>query len=65
MQVMRHPVRRIRNTVTYLSVALLGTQEERAICGCGSCGTAPAAAPSYDAEIRNWPSATIMAAPAT
>jgi uncharacterized protein (DUF2236 family) len=30
-QVMRHPVRRIRNTVTYLSVALLGTPEERAI----------------------------------
>jgi uncharacterized protein (DUF2236 family) len=30
-QVMRHPVRRIRTTVTYLSVALLGTPEERAI----------------------------------
>jgi len=28
-QVMRHPVRRVRNTVTYLSVAFLGTAEER------------------------------------
>jgi uncharacterized protein (DUF2236 family) len=28
-QVMRHPVRRIRNTVTYLSVAFLGTPDER------------------------------------
>lgn len=28
-QVMRHPLRRIRTTVTYLSVALLGTAEER------------------------------------
>jgi len=28
-QVMRHPLRRIRSTVTYLSVALLGTAEER------------------------------------
>jgi uncharacterized protein (DUF2236 family) len=30
-QVMRHPLRRIRNTVTYLSVAFMGTSEERAI----------------------------------
>ncbi len=30
-QVMRHPLRRIRNTVTYLSVAFMGTPEERAI----------------------------------
>ncbi len=29
-QVMRHPLRRVRNTITYLSVALLGTSEERA-----------------------------------
>jgi uncharacterized protein (DUF2236 family) len=28
-QMMRHPVRRIRTTVTYLSVAFLGTAEER------------------------------------
>ena len=28
-QVMRHPLRRIRTTVTFLSVALLGTAEER------------------------------------
>ena len=28
-QVMRHPVRRLRTTVTYLSVAFLGTAEER------------------------------------
>jgi uncharacterized protein (DUF2236 family) len=28
-QVMRHPIRRIRTTVTYLSVAFLGTAEER------------------------------------
>ncbi len=31
-QMTRHPVRRIRNTVTYLSVAFLGTEEERAYC---------------------------------
>ena len=29
-QVMRHPFRRVRNTITYLSVALLGTDTERA-----------------------------------
>lgn len=28
-QVMRHPLRRLRTTITYLSVALLGTAEER------------------------------------
>ena len=118
-QVMRHPVRRIRTTLTYLSVALLGTPEERAVCrrqvnrshasvrsAAGSpvsysafdprlqlwvaaclyrgvtdvhallhgpvddatAGTAPSAAPRYDAAarvIRYRPSATIMAAPAT
>lgn len=31
-QLMRHPLRRIRTTVTYLSVALLGTAEERSYC---------------------------------
>ena len=31
-QVMRHPVRRIRTTVTYLSVAFGGTAEERGYC---------------------------------
>ena len=31
-QVMRHPFRRVRNTVTYLSVAFMGTAEERAFC---------------------------------
>jgi uncharacterized protein (DUF2236 family) len=29
-QVMRHPFRRIRNTITYVSVALMGTDKERA-----------------------------------
>jgi uncharacterized protein (DUF2236 family) len=29
-QVMRHPFRRVRNTITYLSVALMGTDTERA-----------------------------------
>jgi len=29
-QVMRHPLRRVRNTVSYLSVALMGTDAERA-----------------------------------
>src|SRR3954453_2099683 len=29
-QVMRHPVKRFRTTFTYLAVALLGTDEERA-----------------------------------
>jgi uncharacterized protein (DUF2236 family) len=27
---MRHPFRRVRNTITYLSVALIGTDTERA-----------------------------------
>jgi uncharacterized protein (DUF2236 family) len=31
-RVMRHPVRRIKTTVTYLSVAFLGTAEERGYC---------------------------------
>jgi uncharacterized protein (DUF2236 family) len=31
-QVMRHPLRRLRSTVTYLSVAFLGTADERAFC---------------------------------
>jgi uncharacterized protein (DUF2236 family) len=29
-QVMRHPFRRVRNTITYLSVALMGSETERA-----------------------------------
>jgi uncharacterized protein (DUF2236 family) len=28
-QMMRHPFRRFRNTITYVSVALMGTAEER------------------------------------
>lgn len=31
-QMMRHPLRRLRGTLTYLSVAFLGTAEERAFC---------------------------------
>jgi uncharacterized protein (DUF2236 family) len=31
-EVMRHPVSRIRKIVTYLSVALLGTDGERSAC---------------------------------
>lgn len=31
-QMMRHPLWRLRSTVTYLSVAFLGTAEERAFC---------------------------------
>ena len=29
-QAMRHPFRRLRNTITYMSVAVMGTEEERA-----------------------------------
>jgi uncharacterized protein (DUF2236 family) len=31
-QMMRHPLRRTRNTITYLSVAFMGTAEERSFC---------------------------------
>lgn len=36
-QVMRHPVRRARTTVTYLSVAFLGTSEERGYFPFNAC----------------------------
>lgn len=67
-QVMRHPVRRIRNTVTYLSVALLGTQEERAICrrqvnrshaSVRSTAGSPVSYSAFDPRLQLWVAACL------
>jgi uncharacterized protein (DUF2236 family) len=67
-QVMRHPVRRIRNTVTYLSVALLGTPEERAICrrrvnrahaSVHSAAGSPVSYSAFDPRLQLWVAACL------
>ena len=67
-QVMRHPLRRLRRTVTYLSVALLGTADERAFyrrqvnrshaqvrSGAGS----PVRYSAFDPELQLWVAACL------
>lgn len=67
-QVMRHPVRRIRNTVTYLSVALLGTPDERAIyrrqvnrshARVRSAAGSPVSYSAFDPRLQLWVAACL------
>jgi uncharacterized protein (DUF2236 family) len=67
-RVMRHPVRRIRHTVTYLSVALLGTPEERAIyrrqvnrshASVRSAPGGPVSYSAFDPKLQLWVAACL------
>ncbi len=67
-QVLRYPLRRIRSTVTYLSVALLGTEAERAICrrqvsrahaGVRSGPGSPVGYNAFDPELQLWVAACL------
>jgi uncharacterized protein (DUF2236 family) len=67
-QVMRHPVRRIRNTVTYLSVALMGTPEEHAIyrrrvnrshASVRSAAGSPVSYSAFDPRLQLWVAACL------
>lgn len=67
-QVTRHPLRRIRNTVTYLSVAFLGTEEERAYCRrqvnrshaqVRSAAGSPVSYDAFDPRLQLWVAACL------
>ncbi len=67
-QVTRHPVRRIRNTITYLSVALMGTAEERSILRrevnrshamVRSSADSPVRYSAFDPELQLWVAACL------
>jgi uncharacterized protein (DUF2236 family) len=67
-QVMRHPFRRIRKTVTYLSVAFMGTSEERQICrrevnrshaGVRSTAGSPVSYSAFDPRLQLWVAACL------
>lgn len=67
-QVTRHPLRRIRNTVTYLSVAILGTADERAYCRrrvsrshaqVRSAAGSPVGYNAFDPQLQLWVAACL------
>lgn len=67
-QVMRHPFRRIRNTVTYLSVAFMGTSEERKIyrrkvnrshASVRSAAGSPVSYNAFDPRLQLWVAACL------
>jgi uncharacterized protein (DUF2236 family) len=67
-QVMRHPFRRIRNTVTYLSVAFMGTSEERKIyrrkvnrshASVRSAADSPVSYNAFDPRLQLWVAACL------
>jgi uncharacterized protein (DUF2236 family) len=67
-QVMRHPFQRIRKTVTYLSVAFMGTSEERQICrrevnrshaGVRSTAGSPVSYSAFDPRLQLWVAACL------
>lgn len=67
-QVMRHPLRRFRNTVTYLSVAFLGTAEERRFyrrqvnrshAQVRSAATSPVRYNAFDPQLQLWVAACL------
>ena len=67
-QVMRHPVRRIRNTVTYLSVAFMGTAEDRTTyrrkvnrshAGVRSAARSPVSYNAFDPRLQLWVAACL------
>ena len=67
-QVMRHPLRRIRNTVTYLSVSFMGTPEERRIyrrqvnrshASVHSAAGSPVSYSAFDPGLQLWVAACL------
>ena len=67
-QVMRHPFRRIRKTIAYLSVAFMGTSEERQICrrevnrshvGVRSTAGSPVSYSAFDPRLQMWVAACL------
>jgi uncharacterized protein (DUF2236 family) len=67
-QVMRHPLRRLRTTMTYLSVAFLGTAEERAFCRrqvnrshahVRSAAGSPVRYSAFDPQLQLWVAACL------
>jgi uncharacterized protein (DUF2236 family) len=67
-QVMRHPLRRIRGTITYLSVAFLGTAEERAFyrrqvnrshAHVRSAADSPVRYNAFDPQLQLWVAACL------
>ena len=67
-QVMRYPIRRIRNNVTYLSVAFLGTAAERAVCRrqvgrahatVRSTASSPVSYSAFDPRLQLWVAACL------
>jgi uncharacterized protein (DUF2236 family) len=67
-QVMRHPFRRMRNTITYVSVALMGTAEERAYCRrqvnrshalVRSAADSPVSYNAFDPRLQLWVAACL------
>jgi uncharacterized protein (DUF2236 family) len=67
-QMMRHPLRRLRITITYLSVALLGTAEERAFYRCQvnrshvqvrSTADSPVRYNAFDPQLQLWVAACL------
>jgi uncharacterized protein (DUF2236 family) len=67
-QVMRHPLRRIRNTLTYLSVAFMGTPEERATyrravnrahANVRSSEGSPVSYSAFDPQLQLWVAACL------
>jgi uncharacterized protein (DUF2236 family) len=67
-QVMRHPLRRLRTTLTYLSVALLGTDGERAAyrtqvnrahASVRSTASSPVSYSAFDPRLQVWVAACL------
>lgn len=67
-QVMRHPLRRLRTTITYLSVAFLGTADERAYyrrqvnrshARVRSTASSPVRYSAFDPELQLWVAACL------
>jgi uncharacterized protein (DUF2236 family) len=67
-QVMRHPLRRLRTTLTYLSVVFLGTDEERAAYRCQvnrshagvrSTAHSPVRYSAFDPRLQLWVAACL------
>jgi uncharacterized protein (DUF2236 family) len=67
-QVMRHPLRRLRNTVTYLAVVFMGTAEERSMCrravdrahaSVRSTADSPVGYNAFDPRLQLWVAACL------
>ncbi len=67
-QIMRHPLRRLRSTITYLSVAFLGSPEERAFyrrqvnrshAAVRSTAGSPVSYDAFDPQLQLWVAACL------